>query len=366
MSPRTLAGLQAAGRARASARASSSRPRCSAAAGSGAPPTAAPGRCWRPGSAPATSRSRVGTLRRCGARRGAAAWLRAGIAADPRTWWRRSARATSSRRSPSRRGGDRRRLGPARGVAPGRARLRRRRLAAPLRRSGWCRRARATRSSASVSRRRRGRRRRLAAERERQVALDHPHERRRGLARRRAAGSRPGRDLALDVLGGRRRRSSARARVVGVARRRGRRRPRRRARAAPARARRTRRRCPRSPRAPSSGPVALAREPAVGHREQLAADVLDDAQHEVVAVAEVDVERRPRELGPAHHLVDGQLAERPLAQERLGRGDDLLLGDLRRPPAPPARLGVARGRRRPRAAAYAPRVRLNACRAPMV
>ena len=85
-------------------------------------------------------------------------------------------------------------------------------------------------------------------------------------------------------------------------------------------------------------PVALALEPAVGHREQLAADVLDDPQHEVVAVAEVDVERRPRELGPPHDLVDGQLAERPLAQQRLGGGDDLLLGDLGRAPAAPARL----------------------------
>jgi hypothetical protein len=64
--------------------------------------------------------------------------------------------------------------------------------------------------------------------------------------------------------------------------------------------------------------------------------VLDDAQHEVVPVAEVDVERRAREVGPPHHLVDGQLAERALAQQRLGRGDDLLLGDLgRAPPTPP-------------------------------
>ena len=88
--------------------------------------------------------------------------------------------------------------------------------------------------------------------------------------------------------------------------------------------------------------VALALEPAVGHREELAADVLDDAEDEVVAVAEVDVERRPRELGPAHDLVDGQLAERPFAEQRLGGGDDLLLGDLRRSTSPPAGLG-ARG-----------------------
>ena len=89
-------------------------------------------------------------------------------------------------------------------------------------------------------------------------------------------------------------------------------------------------------------PVALALEPAVGHREELAADVLHDAQHQVVAVAEVDVERRARELGPPHDLVDGQLAERPLAQQRLGGRDDLLLGDLGRTPAAPAGLG-ARG-----------------------
>ena len=53
-----------------------------------------------------------------------------------------------------------------------------------------------------------------------------------------------------------------------------------------------------------------------------------------MAVAEVDVERRPRQVRPPHHLVDRQLPERPLAQQRLGRGDDLRLGDLRRPPPP--------------------------------
>ena len=101
-------------------------------------------------------------------------------------------------------------------------------------------------------------------------------------------------------------------------------------------------------------PVALALEPPVGHREELAADVLDDAQDEVVAVAEVDVERRAREVGAPHHLVDGELAERPLAQERLGGGDDLLLGDLGGPAPAPARLGAGWGVDGHAAAAYAP------------
>jgi hypothetical protein len=43
--------------------------------------------------------------------------------------------------------------------------------------------------------------------------------------------------------------------------------------------------------------------PALGQREELAADVLDHPQHEMVPVAEVDVERRARELRPPHHLV---------------------------------------------------------------
>ena len=56
----------------------------------------------------------------------------------------------------------------------------------------------------------------------------------------------------------------------------------------------------------------------------------------MVAVAEVDVERRPRQVGPAHHLVDGQLTERALAQQLLGRADDLPFCDLRGAPPPTA------------------------------
>ena len=66
----------------------------------------------------------------------------------------------------------------------------------------------------------------------------------------------------------------------------------------------------------AAGPGAL--EPALGHRQHLRPEALDDAQHEVMAIAEVDVERRPRQLGPAHHLVDGQIAERALTQQLLG------------------------------------------------
>jgi hypothetical protein len=76
-------------------------------------------------------------------------------------------------------------------------------------------------------------------------------------------------------------------------------------------------------------------QPAVGHREQLGAEMLDDSQHELVAVAEVDVERGSRQVRAPHHLVDCHLAERPLTQERLGSGDDLALGNLGGPPAPP-------------------------------
>ena len=82
-------------------------------------------------------------------------------------------------------------------------------------------------------------------------------------------------------------------------------------------------------------PFAGAAQPALGHLVQLGAEVLDHAQDEVVAVAEVDVERRPGEVRAAHDLVDSERAEGLLAQESLGGCDDLSLRDLWGPPAPP-------------------------------
>ena len=83
------------------------------------------------------------------------------------------------------------------------------------------------------------------------------------------------------------------------------------------------------------GLVGVALEPGAGGGEHLAREVLDQLQREVVAVAEVDVERRPRQAGPVHHLVDGQVTKRPDAQERLGSAENLALRLLRCPaPAP--------------------------------
>ena len=71
------------------------------------------------------------------------------------------------------------------------------------------------------------------------------------------------------------------------------------------------------------------------------ADALDEPHQQVVAVAEVDVEGGPRERRARHHLVDREVAERALAQERLGRVEDLALGRFGAAPAP----GLSRGGR---------------------
>jgi PAS domain-containing protein len=60
----------------------------------------------------------------------------------------------------------------------------------------------------------------------------------------------------------------------------------------------------------------------------------DELGDQLVAVAEVDVERLARERGALHHRHHGHLVRRPLAKQRLGRIEDLALGVLR-PPAPP-------------------------------
>ena len=174
---------------------------------------------------------------------------------------------------------------------------------------------------------------RLAAEAEVQIALHHPHERPRGLARVERQDP-AGRDLVLDVprggvdeplhdlgvglldagvVGGRVGQRAHHMAVLGV---------------------HTDDAAERLARHVAA--VAVAAHPSVRHLEQLGAEMLDHPQHEVVPVAEVDVERGPREVRPPHHLVDRELPERPLAQERLGGGDDLALRDFRGPPpAPP-------------------------------
>ena len=99
--------------------------------------------------------------------------------------------------------------------------------------------------------------------------------------------------------------------------------------------RRTPRPRPRSPRGPAPARRPCPVVPALGHLEQLPADPLHDPQHQVVPVPEVHVERRPRQPRPPHQVVDGQLPERLLPQQRLGRVHDLALSGLRRPPPPP-------------------------------
>ena len=88
--------------------------------------------------------------------------------------------------------------------------------------------------------------------------------------------------------------------------------------------------------------IALALQPGVGRLEELQLDVLDDPQHEVVAVAEVDVEGGPLEARAAHDLLDRHLSERTLAQERLGRHEDLAFGVARVVPGAAAAMSTGR------------------------
>ena len=80
-------------------------------------------------------------------------------------------------------------------------------------------------------------------------------------------------------------------------------------------------------------PGALGRVPDVGILGALRRQSLDDLQHEVMAVAEVDVEGRARQVRAPHHLVDGQVAERALAQQFLGGVDDLPFSNFGTPPS---------------------------------
>jgi hypothetical protein len=86
-------------------------------------------------------------------------------------------------------------------------------------------------------------------------------------------------------------------------------------------------------------PRALRPVPDVGHVGALAREALHDLQDQVVAVAEVDVERRAGQVCSPHHLVDGELPERALTEQLLSRGDDFLFRDLgtTAPPAPTGR-----------------------------
>ena len=52
---------------------------------------------------------------------------------------------------------------------------------------------------------------------------------------------------------------------------------------------------------------------AVGHLEELAANVLDDEEDELVAVAEVGVERGALQAGAAHHSFEGARGTGPRA-----------------------------------------------------
>ena len=90
--------------------------------------------------------------------------------------------------------------------------------------------------------------------------------------------------------------------------------------------------------APLGQGVAAAPEPAGAHLPQLLVEVADEVDEQVLAVGEVAVEGGAGLAGGGHQVVDGQLPERPLAQQPPGRLQDLLLRVLAATPATPARL----------------------------
>jgi hypothetical protein len=84
--------------------------------------------------------------------------------------------------------------------------------------------------------------------------------------------------------------------------------------------------------------VATAPEPAGAHLPQLLVEIADEVDEQVLAVGEVAVEGGAGLAGGGHQVVDGQLPERPLAQQPPGRHQDLPLGVLPATPASPALL----------------------------
>jgi hypothetical protein len=74
--------------------------------------------------------------------------------------------------------------------------------------------------------------------------------------------------------------------------------------------------------------VAAAPQPARAHLPQLLVEVADEMDEQVLAVGEVPVEGGAGLAGGRHQVVHRELAERPLAQQPLGRLQDLPLGVL--------------------------------------
>ena len=74
--------------------------------------------------------------------------------------------------------------------------------------------------------------------------------------------------------------------------------------------------------------VAVALEPRRRARVELAANAFHEPDHQLVASAEIDVERRTGQGRSRHHVVHGEIAKRPLAKQRLGGVEDLALGRL--------------------------------------
>ena len=121
--PRTLAGLQAAGRLAIGASLAAA-PRLLAGGWVGGAADRRPGQVLAIGLGARDVALALGTLQALGARRGATAWLRAGIVADLAdlvATLRARDELAAARRTGHR--GDRRRLGPARCLPAGRARL---------------------------------------------------------------------------------------------------------------------------------------------------------------------------------------------------------------------------------------------------
>ena len=90
--------------------------------------------------------------------------------------------------------------------------------------------------------------------------------------------------------------------------------------------------------------ILFGSEPALALRRESVRQLRQQSHHQVVAVAEVVIERRAPQAGPVHQGPHLEVTERTGAQKALGRRQNLSLGLFRAPaPAPgAASIGAAR------------------------